>query len=482
MPDMGTTVGLIQAMAGAEVQELKSATAKLDEVVFPVSANIYDPSKQTSETISPHYYVNGVPYSTTQFDSSWNCTALIPVEPSTQYAIGLVPAVNDNQKPWGQAGYGVFNYDANGTYISNATTGSTFTTPANGKYIRFNYMVSNGYNLDLINARCVIVKGSAIPADYIAFDLPNLGVKVDTKAANNMRVIINADGNSADVIYKYTSALDYMVRFGVGGGNNLMDFRGFYTIANGSPELSVDGTDAVRFLNSTGDDWHAPFVVKAKNNGNGDNPTSQYFTGGNHQYNNTGSGSSATARCADIQFILDGRKMPSNSNICGDRLEIKWTNYVQGYNTTKSDGTGREILKEEHRMVFDGEHWDSFVSVVPLEDISVEVWYGFQWCGNMYWSKARYIGGTNRKEVTIAGTSTNCGDSTTKKAYCYGTTHSIFIELDSQYDLGDLSETGSQNSMYTVSYNKGYCYLIDYKDYDEGDIFSAHCTYTFKAV
>ena len=116
-------------------------------------------------------------------------------------------------------------------------------------------------------------------------------------------------------------------------------------------------------------------------------------------------------------------------------------------------------------MVFDGEHWNSYVSVIALENISVHTWYGFQWCGNM-----------------IGGTATNCGNQTTHKTYCYGTTHSLMIEIDPYYDLGDLSEFGTHNSMFTTDYNKGYCYLIDYKTFNANEVFSAHCTYTFKAV
>ena len=46
MPDMGTTVGLIQAMAGAEVQELKSAivTEEKDSIVTGVDLDIADPN------------------------------------------------------------------------------------------------------------------------------------------------------------------------------------------------------------------------------------------------------------------------------------------------------------------------------------------------------------------------------------------------------------------------------------------------------
>ena len=81
-------------------------------------SNLYDTAIQTDETISPHYFVSGAPYSSTQFDSSWNCTNFIPVEPDTEYTVGLVPSVNNVIKPWNNAGYGWFAYDSEKMQIS----------------------------------------------------------------------------------------------------------------------------------------------------------------------------------------------------------------------------------------------------------------------------------------------------------------------------------------------------------------------------
>ena len=80
------------------------------------SINLYGPSLQTNETIAPHYYVAGVPYTSTNYDAMWNCTAPIPVKPNTMYTVGLVPAYHyvygsENimiEKPWSHAGNGCF--------------------------------------------------------------------------------------------------------------------------------------------------------------------------------------------------------------------------------------------------------------------------------------------------------------------------------------------------------------------------------------
>lgn len=60
-----------------------------------------------------------------------------------------------------------------------------------------------------------------------------------------------------------------------------------------------------------------------------------------------------------LNFLPTGRQVSDGAadtvieGYC-DRMEILWTNYVQAYNTKKADGTGREVLCERHRMLFDG--------------------------------------------------------------------------------------------------------------------------------
>jgi hypothetical protein len=133
------------------------------------TVNLYNPALQTSETISPHYWVNGEPYSSTQFDSSYNCTALIPVNPSTTYTVGLVGATP--VVPWNEAAQGGWSFDSNGDYISGSGWSSnTFTTPSSAAYIRFNYYKGGGtVTLDKLNTYCMLVEGSTLPNEYVAY-------------------------------------------------------------------------------------------------------------------------------------------------------------------------------------------------------------------------------------------------------------------------------------------------------------------------
>lgn len=138
---------------------------ELDKAAFVLGDNQYDASKQTPDTISPHYYVNGFPYSSTIYDTSFNATALIPIFEKTQYTLGLVPAFGSTVKPWSDAAEGVFFYDIKGNYIGE-TTDITFITPENAAYLRFNYNIGGGISLNLINQRVMLVFGSELPTEW----------------------------------------------------------------------------------------------------------------------------------------------------------------------------------------------------------------------------------------------------------------------------------------------------------------------------
>lgn len=130
--------------------------------------NHYNKALQTEDTKSPHYYVDGYPNETSEYDSLYNATALFEIEPYATYTIGLVPAYGVTVLPWYEASYGIFFYDENEEYISGSKEG-TFTTPVNAKYARFNYAVGSGITLDRLNDRCMLVKGDTLPDQYISY-------------------------------------------------------------------------------------------------------------------------------------------------------------------------------------------------------------------------------------------------------------------------------------------------------------------------
>ncbi len=239
------------------------------------------------------------------------------------------------------------------------------------------------------------------------------------------------------------------VAMGYRGGNNLFDFISF---------TDAD-TDKTLLTNNT--DFFGPYKVRAVSNGDGDKPTNWYshFTGGNHQYNNSGSGSTPTAR-GSIDFVkFDGETATENSSAYCNRVEIQWTNYIQGQNTKKEDGTGREILKEVYNLVFDGFKFEIQHHFIPLEDVIILTYYGLQLYNNTANCKYRYVGGTNRAELS-APIASDSGNKACRKIIMANTTLSTSMEMN-ETDLGDFCLDSSAYSVFTSSSNKAYFMLIN---------------------
>ena len=303
-------------------------------------------------------------------------------------------------------------------------------------------------------------------------DIELIKEQIDNIPTPPYRYLIASD--AIKIAYGYGDK-DIVVSMQKKGGNNLFDFLQLSTIQKGG----VIGTAAETTIVFISTDWHAPFVVAAKDNINGDNIDSQtgqyykYFTGGNHQYNNTGSGSTATARCQDIEFYINGNKVSQGSGEATS-IEIRWTNFVQGYNTTKADGTGREILKEVHRLVFAPDSIIEDVELIPLEDIEIETWYGFQYSGRATadpqvlgpYAYTRFVGATNKKSQLGVFTS---GQKLTTDIIGENTDR-IRVNVDPTCDLGSrYCLTDADNGAFTSGGNKAYFNIVTNRDMDEGE-------------
>lgn len=448
----GSEEDFLNSLKGEGIQD------GIGQITYKKSQNLYDASLQTDETISPHYYVNGAPYSTTQFDNAYNCTAFIEVEPNTQYSVGLVETTSKTSIPWNEASHGAFFYDDNGNYISGSKT-NTFTTPVNTKYMRFNYAISLGITLAMLNSCCMLVKGDTLPTKYEPYGSQTFEEKVaDIEELANPALYYKITGEEICVVTKYGATKDFAITLKRKGGNNLFDFYKFGTIANDTSKVSAR-VDSQLVLAKFTTDWIAPFKIVAKNNGDGDQPNNYYFTGGNHQYNNSGSGSTATARCGGVRFFADGREV-SDTEGYANNLEIRTTNYIQASNTTKADGSGREVLQQNVRFLFDGVKWTVDIELIPLEDLSLMFWYGIQCVtqsdGVVIYPNIKYIGATNRGVYDTSGYG-DCGDLTTNEMILYSDEHELSVSIDTLVDMGkEEYASGSEKMRCFTSNNKAY--------------------------
>ena len=433
---------------------------KIDERTIYRSVNIYNPAMQTPDTISPHYYVNGVPYSSTQFDPAWNCTAPIPVKENTSYALGLVPGVaNGNNtivKPWHNAGSGWFAYDAAGNYISGGN-GNTFTTPIGTATIRFNYYKSaNIVSLDVLNARCVLVEGNQLPTEYIPYGDVTIKQKIDDiEAKSTIPVEYKFSNGDLLLCFGYSASEDAVIVMNNGRANGLFDFAKLGTKPRTVSLANVETANLATVWNS-GTDMHGPFQFLANSNADGyhASATSAGFVGGNHTLDQMGTGFE-TATSVYVNFYADGTPVSSGHGYAS-KFEIRWANDVQAYNTVKQGGGGRACLREYHDMIFDGVIFKERTTLKALEGITMSLWYGLQCVsiGTTY-KHIYFVDGTNRGTFSSSDNNIASGNAVTSGFVAYGDNHRIEMNIDTNIDLGKRTYYSGTSGAF-VSSTKGY--------------------------
>ena len=360
--------------------EQKAARERMGALGFDeesASINLYDPSLQTDETIAPHYYVSGAPYSSTNYDTMWNCTAPIPVKPNTMYTVGLVPAYHYVygsedimiEKPWGHAGNGCFFYDADGEYIKGTGEANTFTTPANCASIRFNYIIGKEISLAELNARCMLVEGNTLPTTYEPYS-----------TTNSMTVIVDMLSKSGLSHYEYNNSVltvyqnGTKIVYGYSGNNNIMMCKGY-----GLVDAFVPFTT----------DILSPMIITASQNADGDLDDTYRLTGGNHSYGQTSG--TPSANTVLVEVFADDK--PAEKSGLFNTLALHARHEVQAWNTEKADGTGRAVLIEDDYITWDGKRMNVEIHLTPTENVVISEYYGLQLAEinscNVYGSKVK---------------------------------------------------------------------------------------------
>ena len=251
------------------------------------------------------------------------------------------------------------------------------------------------------------------------------------------------------VTAKYNNSENIVFEISSGGGNNLPDIRKVYAVTKGE-------TTPNRTLLNSQTDIIGPHIVRAVENADGDSLENVYFTGGNHQTNNSGSGGAITARSTGISVRCDTVEV--TDAVWGNEVEVCWTNYIQGYNTTKSDGAGREILREEVRLVIRGAKINVEVRHYALEDVVRTTYYGLQFVTSAF-DTLRYIGGSNRGAYG-RGEASDSGNKKCRNVLLTTDSGDVLeIGID-DVDLGTFDYDGVDYSAFASTYNKSYFALL----------------------
>ena len=239
-----------------------------------------------------------------------------------------------------------------------------------------------------------------------------------------------------------------------GVGNGLPDIRSI-----GTADLGIIPSDgSVNVLHYASSDWIAPFKIRAVNNADGDDVSGDTFTGGSHQYNNQITGSTPTARLVSMKTYIDGKSVSSGSGYCSS-IEVEWVTRIQGSNTRKSDGSGREILEEKVTFTFDGKEWKVRTTLLPLEDLYMDRWYGYQFTGiNTIFNTWRYVNGATREDNVD-----DSGNGKTVAMFAEGEEVSLEMWVDTTIDLGnrELCKNYGLTRSAFKSGNKGYFWIVD---------------------
>jgi len=302
------------------------------------------------------------------------------------------------------------------------------------------------------------------------------------------------DEDDVRIVTRYNENIDLITHLRKMGGNDVFNISSPMVVPRGENLSDVDLTRAT-FLNGQGlgeSDWFGPYIVLALENIDGTSPGSMHFTGGNHEYTNSGHGGTPTARTDNIVMRINGQRITENFSGYADNIEITWSNYIQATNTKKADGTGREVMREDYTITINlaplGEHFHFDPKTISLEvensieffeDVRIVTYYGLQAVHNAW-----------NEEVAFSEWAVNYGTPMPVNSLQTGTTdpnadtvalrrggHSLVMFLDTTYGLGQrqyLNDTPrgefTNYTIFTATWNKTYFNLINHQEFSAGTI------------
>lgn len=175
--------------------------------------------------------------------------------------------------------------------------------------------------------------------------------------------------------------------------NKNFDFRTLYLSASidciPSSHSSADNS-SVRILAGHDTDYIVAMRIGAKDNADGDFPNStNKFTGGFHGYDSETSGPFTPTMYEISKMVyVDGKPANIDTATYCDSVRVVVVNLIQGSNTEKADGSGRNILKQTITLYASAEKedYDIDVQLATLEDI-----YMYQVNGLCFYNDFDYI-------------------------------------------------------------------------------------------
>ena len=304
-----------------------------------------------------------------------------------------------------------------------------------------------------------------------------------TKKEENIDIIepkknmyVKIEGGIIYVNSNYNDEIDIIVSLGKEGKNNIFNIYNIEKVPSIGDMPNNDFTNKELFYMDIGiTDWFGPYRVRALNNIDGKENSD--FTGGNHDYLN-GSGGTPTGRTSEITFKVNNFNV-SEYDGYAEKIDVYWTNYVQGSNTKKEDGSGREILKEDYYISYNGDNvWKVECSITFLEDVEVVRYYGLQSIINN-WNEYIMFGNDDNwiKMSTIQSPRKNEDSITIRRENDY-----LKMTIDNTYSLGKREYLSDNYGAFIVNYGGGgktYFNLINNAKFNAGVKVGYKGTYEF---
>lgn len=355
--------GAIYSSAGTAVRnQFNQVNNTISKILVE---NIYDASTQTDETITDNAYIQGG-----NIISNVNYFVTAPIDVSRFAGCSLYFNVPLHGTAVSAAIVSCFDVDGN--YLTNeGLNGLCYTVPINANYIRLSVYKYDYWNIAEVNDVFMILTAD-VSTDFFPCGYKYL-VPIDSRTAT-YKIAVNVSNNTVNFTTPSGSKfLHYTMQYFDGSKNAFFDFR---TIGETNEFNALPSEENKLFIN--GSEFFGPYIVRAINNTNGDLPDSLSFTGGSHAYSgNTEGETSATGRSVVTSILIDGIRQSEYSGYC-NTIDIYWTNYIQATNTKKENGSGREVLKEDYHLHFDGSNFEIENDITALEELEIVRYYGLQ--------------------------------------------------------------------------------------------------------
>jgi hypothetical protein len=207
------------------------------------------------------------------------------------------------------------------------------------------------------------------------------------------------------------------------------------------------------FTYGAGSDFISPININAVSGG--DAGTSD-FTGGNHDI-----GGQPTAKNDNYSILLDGINISQSGSYYCKNAFVSAVNSIKGYNTMDS---GRYIVKNNvNYTIYDGQ-LDVDSKLIPLEDVSINLYYGLQCWVNNAFDEIQFVSGENPGKQPLTF-NLNSGVKTLYPSdsviVSKDSDKSLELFIDYGISLGNRENILDTSYYYFTSGNKVYAMLID---------------------